>query len=128
MTKKEKDRWVKALISGRYKQGNGVLYDSARKSYCCLGVECVVNRRVKKHAKMVLDGIGLPNQLFNDDAENYLRSDDEEWIPSMVADKLADVNDYKVDLTGEPNNYDGEQVPFELIAGLCLVPWDGKTV
>lgn len=33
-----KSKWVDALRSGKYKQGNGALYDSNRGEYCCLGV------------------------------------------------------------------------------------------
>ena len=36
MDKKLKARWVKALRSGRYKQGDGTLKADGR--YCCLGV------------------------------------------------------------------------------------------
>jgi hypothetical protein len=33
-----KDKWVKALRSGKYKQGRGILYNPEEKSFCCLGV------------------------------------------------------------------------------------------
>jgi hypothetical protein len=35
-----KEKWVKALRSGRYKQGKDTLY--SRGKYCCLGVACRV--------------------------------------------------------------------------------------
>lgn len=41
MDKQIKTKWVKALRSGRYKQGDGVLY-ADDKTYCCLGVLCAV--------------------------------------------------------------------------------------
>lgn len=34
--------WVKALRSGKYKQGVDTLYSPERKTYCCLGVLCEV--------------------------------------------------------------------------------------
>lgn len=37
-----KDKWLKALRSGRYKQGTGWLHDSPSNTYCCLGVLCAV--------------------------------------------------------------------------------------
>ena len=37
MVKKWKDKWVKALRSGKYKQGYAKLKDRADR-YCCLGV------------------------------------------------------------------------------------------
>lgn len=42
-----KEKWVKALRSGRYKQGRGrLLRRMARGDYhCCLGVLCAVTRR-----------------------------------------------------------------------------------
>lgn len=40
MDKKLKDKWVKALRSGEYRQGKGALcyHLSVEKRYCCLGV------------------------------------------------------------------------------------------
>lgn len=40
MNKKLKVKWVKALRSGKFKQGQGALYDED--GYCCLGVLCKV--------------------------------------------------------------------------------------
>ena len=40
MDAKLKAKWVKALRSGRYKQGEGYLKDGD--TYCCLGVLCRV--------------------------------------------------------------------------------------
>jgi hypothetical protein len=41
MTKELKQKWVAALRSGEFKQGEGCLYDERTNSYCCLGV-CAV--------------------------------------------------------------------------------------
>ena len=38
MNKVWKEKWVKALRSGRYKQAEENLYDFPNNSYCCLGV------------------------------------------------------------------------------------------
>jgi len=38
MDKKLKAEWVKALMSGKYEQGEGSLYRNGK--YCCLGVLC----------------------------------------------------------------------------------------
>ncbi len=38
MTKAERDAWVAALRSGKYKQGRGYL--RTNKGFCCLGVFC----------------------------------------------------------------------------------------
>jgi hypothetical protein len=37
-----KAKWVAALKSGEYKQGQGVLYDEEHGTHCCLGVLCRV--------------------------------------------------------------------------------------
>lgn len=42
MKKADCKRWIKALRSGKYKQGKGVLC-SERGNYCCLGVYADVN-------------------------------------------------------------------------------------
>lgn len=34
------DRWVEALRSGRYVQGDGKLWDEETDTYCCMGVLC----------------------------------------------------------------------------------------
>lgn len=38
MDKKLKAKWIKALKSGKYRQGTGRLYTKETRSYCCLGV------------------------------------------------------------------------------------------
>lgn len=43
MLKKMADRWVKALRSGKYKQGPGILYSPLDNTYCCLGVLSRIN-------------------------------------------------------------------------------------
>ncbi len=40
ITKKRIQKWVKALRSGKYKQGRGAL--QSKKGYCCLGVLCKI--------------------------------------------------------------------------------------
>ncbi len=38
LTKKLKQEWIKALRSGKYKQGQNELYSNYDDTYCCLGV------------------------------------------------------------------------------------------
>jgi hypothetical protein len=40
MLNKNAKKWVKALRSGKYKQGNLVLHNLKTDSFCCLGVAC----------------------------------------------------------------------------------------
>ena len=42
MPKELKSKWTEALRSGKYEQGEGVLYDKESDSYCCLGVLCSI--------------------------------------------------------------------------------------
>lgn len=44
-------KWIKALRSGRYKQGQETLYNKVDKTYCCLGVYARVNK-MKGHRNM----------------------------------------------------------------------------
>lgn len=49
MNKTIKRRWIKALTSGKYKQGKGALKRGDR--FCCLGVLCDLHSRTKAGAK-----------------------------------------------------------------------------
>lgn len=55
------EKWIEALESGEYKQGNGMLAidtELGEKQYCCLGVACrIVNPEIK------LTNIGYPNDI-----------------------------------------------------------------
>lgn len=46
MIKSVRDKWIKALRSGRYKQTTGRLRKkiNGKYRYCCLGVLCKINR------------------------------------------------------------------------------------
>lgn len=44
-----KRNWIKALKSGKYKQGKSYLFDRDKNTYCCLGVAAVVCEIGKKH-------------------------------------------------------------------------------
>lgn len=46
MRKSVKEKWLKALRSGEYKQTQGVLRDE--NGYCCLGVLCDIHRKTVK--------------------------------------------------------------------------------
>lgn len=59
-----RSRWLKALRSGRYKQGTGALHQPRSNRYCCLGVaarECGVS-------KQDLDGHSNINDLVESGA------------------------------------------------------------
>lgn len=91
MDKKLKAKWVKALLSGKYPQGSGALYEKMHGGYCCLGVLCAVAGASPDE----LTGRGYP-----EDVEKYA-----DVIEHDIWRKFADLND------------DGG-VPFEMLAGL----------
>lgn len=102
MDQKIKRKWVKALLSGKYKQGAGELLD-VNGAYCCLGV--------------------LARQLGVTPDDMRGRSDLTElrWkknvLPRVVQNELTKVNDLVYwELDGV--QIDCGPVPFDMIAGL----------
>lgn len=61
-------KWIKALRSGKYKQGTGTLkqYDSkGNAQHCCLGVLCeLYNETMKKNKKKT-----LPEKIYDNDSD-----------------------------------------------------------
>lgn len=51
MNKKVKEKWVKALRSGKYKKAKKVLHTES--GYCCLGVLCDIYRKETGRGKWV---------------------------------------------------------------------------
>lgn len=45
MKKRQMERWVKALRSGKFKQWSGRLYVAEAEGHCCLGVLCAINEK-----------------------------------------------------------------------------------
>ena len=86
-----KKKWVEALLSGKYKQGDGALYDSWDRTYCCLGVLRSCAKRGDTRAR------GF-EELLNDEQLS------EVGLTHAVQKKLATLND--------------RGVPFDMIAGL----------
>lgn len=89
VNKKVMKKWVKALLSGKYKQGQGLLKQTDHKDiirHCCLGVLCeLYNEDMKEKKKKKLtekvDGFGVIR--FNKQPEH---------LPNIVKD-WADLND-----------------------------------
>lgn len=87
------EKWVKALRSGKYKQGNGSLIEEdehGNKKYCCLGVlgeilEC----------KMMSDGMFLDSSSMNSGLENVpeVLNKDKYDQPSATLARLNDGTD-----------------------------------
>lgn len=71
-------KWVAALRSGKYNQGEGHLGmtdEDGDEHFCCLGVLC----------ELALDeGIPNLNREFNGDALRYFYNDREDFLPTPV--------------------------------------------
>lgn len=72
MNPKIKQKWVKALRSGRYRQAEGYLEELG--SYCCLGVLCKVGRKDIYKSK---EG---GEQLLNSDTLNWAQLTNEDQV------------------------------------------------
>lgn len=87
LPKKFKAKWLEALRSGKFKQGNSMLYDEQSNSYCCLGVSCKI-----VHPKIDINQEEwILSHLFVDiksKVPKILRSEDNE-----VVQKLSNMND-----------------------------------
>lgn len=98
MKKAMKAKWIEALRSGKYKQGNGALKKKCD-GYCCLGVLAAISgctwrgfdcdrMRPFKNGKLV----GYTGKNMEDDGCGYLKSDFA-GLPIQTQKKLAQMND-----------------------------------
>lgn len=76
LDKEFKDKWLTALRSGEYKQGQGCLYDSENDCYCCLGVAVA----------LVSDGVAHDKGNWG-----YVDSTTEEWQQSGILDDYPQI-------------------------------------
>lgn len=73
-----KKKWVEALRSGEYKQGQGALHRADEDTYCCLGVAC-------KISNVLLSYTSLRDKLqFKED----------------LIDRCTNLNDNRYDISG----------------------------
>lgn len=84
--------WVRALRSGKYEQGRGLLRDGD--TFCCLGVLCDLYLKEHKYSAIDLHGFYLPRSVRR---WAGLASGNPEVRPRKVAgirhDTLASLND-----------------------------------
>lgn len=92
MKKEVAKKWVKALRSGKYKQGQGYLKQYTNKGelrHCCLGVLCeLYNDSMKKNHKKTLI-TKIRNGLTND----YITFNKKEGELPVLVRKWAGIND-----------------------------------
>ena len=70
-----KAQWIKALRSGKYKQGRGALRKTDN-TYCCLGVLC--DLAIKAGLEVEVEAVGTAN-YYNFDGECS-------YLPTVIAD------------------------------------------
>ena len=88
--KKEIQKWIDALRSGKYEQGKGAL-QSSPDSYCCLGVACrVLSPRYYTYSDGMLGG-GLPAVEFG--APQWLADINKDFGLKTTGVTLDELND-----------------------------------
>lgn len=95
MKKRQMERWVKALKSGKYEQGSEKLYNPETNAYCCLGVLTHINKQYLKdyESKDVYCGKteSLPDSIM---AHTGIQESMGEYVcPEGFEDNLARLND-----------------------------------
>lgn len=98
-------KWVKALRSGEFNQGQNSLRDKASDTYCCLGVLCAISPFANNYTKMS-DGDGAKNC----------------FTPTKVADWAGlEVSNPTVEVDGETRTLAGLNdvgISFERLADI----------
>lgn len=110
MNKEIKTLWVKALRSGKYKQGRGALRNT-NNEFCCLGVLCDVARK---------EGvIGRPKKMKDEGLYAYGPIGNSGVLPTVVKEwaGLTGVNPY-IGPEAASNWNDAEKKSFDEIADL----------
>lgn len=67
--------WVDALRSGKFKQGQSVLYNPDQDAYCCLGVLCELEGWSIVPCGDDEGGLGDDEEGYNSGLYNYLREE-----------------------------------------------------
>jgi hypothetical protein len=96
---KVKQKWVKALKSGKYKQGHGTLKEidaNRHAKYCCLGV-LADTQGVKWEKHLDGDDARVPylndHRISRDDASTGFLANGMFGLSNAVQEKLANMND-----------------------------------
>ena len=131
MNKKVMKKWVKALRSGKYKQGTGTLkhYDTnAQARHCCLGVLCeLYNDQMKKDKKKTLSEKTLHHDSFTHGVVEFNRSRD--YLPKKVVDWAGIENNlgsftYKNHKDGCLADLNDDGAKFKTIANIIEKNWE----
>ncbi len=96
MNKRIKTLWIKALRSGKYKQGKSKLHHAGR--FCCLGVLCDLHRKSRETGKSKWNKLGY---LGRNDALPYPVY---EWASLTDADPMIGMGPEKDYLSAHNDN------------------------
>ena len=89
-----KTKWVAALRSGEFKQGNLKLYNEKNNTYCCLGVACVIAGIDKNNTDVMDRGYIYSRNIKSDEIKEQLKPlffDNNNVSPLVL--KLTTMND-----------------------------------
>lgn len=115
MNKLVKEAWLNRLRSGKYKQGQGALFDG--KSHCCLGVLCELYKDVKggewiqdgSSYELMGEGGVLPDKVMKwaglKGANPYVTL--YEGTPDETIASLSELNDADVTIKGKRLRFKG---------------------
>ena len=83
-------KWVRALRSGKYKQGTGVLEhvdNKGKSSFCCLGVLCKITKAPRKVQSIAAVPVPYKEVLYG----NFNKNDDDDStvLPISVKKKVG---------------------------------------
>ena len=100
-------KWVKALRSGKYKQGQGVLKQTTSKNvtyHCCLGVLCeLYNEDMKNKKKKTLKETRYNGIHRLDKESEHLPSKVQKW--AGLSGRVGQFKDYDHNKILNPNVY-----------------------
>jgi hypothetical protein len=114
ITKKQqalnREKWLTALESGKYKQTTGILHRKDKKSeaFCCLGVACVVAQENGVKLK-VIEPTADKTAVFYDDDEGLLPLRVRKWLGLKT-------NDGQLSMTESLVGYNDNGMKFKTIA------------
>ena len=94
LNKEIKEKWINALRSGEYTQGQGYLYienSDGTESFCCLGVLEYICGTPKKDMKEIAMPAGLNERKSSTELEYTYEEDNDDY--TTWEDKLASMND-----------------------------------
>ena len=117
MNPQVKEKWIDALLSGKYEQGNGKL--RGYEGYCCLGVLCDLYAQ-EQNKEWNFNGYSENSEEESPDRMDYWYFDGEsEFLPASVRDWAGlSTHNPQVRVDVSPEDYGDDWFYHEEIADL----------